>query len=480
MGNPTQVTRIDPWGASSEDWEHDPTPVLHEPGWRVDPGAPSSYGPLSVWTQQYEYDGTGQLVTVWDARASPAALQEVRLWHDLDDSLVRRDEATGGLSRSEYWFDGWKRETTPAGVERTLESLLPQLEVVKNLSGGGASTPALERVWVFREYDGHGWLQLDDQGELKGGELLGAYGAPLRTVSSPLEKTGFHGMEEDRSLGLVRMGVRHMSLAGDGMWLQPEPLLGLGVPGGMLTRPRGWVGVYAGANPIMGHDVSGYQFAPIGSSASPGPTTPPVPPPTPQEMNYQQAALPLLIPVILSVAEGAATLADMASLAATASEVIAGTTSASALWTELAAVGVGMVTPGGGYGAAARAARHSDDVADAVRVADAWGDASKASRGAGKTFDQARVEAFEKAGLDDAADVAFSKYDEATGTVVEFKGAGGAKVGYDGPHASPGPHHDTQHISWQSAGKRGEGGAKRGNVPYDGPQHPSRPDRKDQ
>jgi hypothetical protein len=99
---------------------------------------------------------------------------------------------------------------------------------------------------------------------------------------------------------------------------------------------------------------------------------------------------------------------------------------------------------------------------------------------AGKTFDQARVEAFEKAGLDDAADVAFSKYDEATGTVVEFKGPGGAKVGYDGPHASPGPHHDTQHISWQSAGKRGEGGAKRGNVPYDRPQHPSRPDRKDQ
>lgn len=165
-------------------------------------------------------------------------MQEVRLWHDLDDSLVRRDETTGGLSRSEYWFDGWKRETTNAGVERTLESVLPQLEIIKHLSGDSASTPALERVWVFREYDGHGWLQLDEQGALTSGELPGAYGAPLRTVSSPLDKVGFHGMEEDRRLGLVRMGVRYVSLAGDGMWLQPEPLLGLGVPVGSLVQPR--------------------------------------------------------------------------------------------------------------------------------------------------------------------------------------------------------------------------------------------------
>lgn len=34
------------------------------------------------------------------------------------------------------------------------------------------------------------------------------------------------------------------------------------------------------------------------------------------------------------------------------------------------------------------------------------------------------------------------------------------------------------HISWQSAGKRGGGGALRDNIPYGGPPHPSRPDRK--
>lgn len=92
-----------------------------------------------------------------------------------------------------------------------------------------------------------------------------------------------------------------------------------------------------------------------------------------------------------------------------------------------------------------------------------------------KNFDAAREEAFRRAGLIDAAKVLFSKVDPKTGTVVEFKGPGGAKVGYDGPHATPGSYHDVPHISWQSAGKRPAGGGGRGNIPYSGPQHPSRP-----
>jgi hypothetical protein len=93
----------------------------------------------------------------------------------------------------------------------------------------------------------------------------------------------------------------------------------------------------------------------------------------------------------------------------------------------------------------------------------------------GPSFDKAREAAFKKAGMTDPSAIEFSKMDPETGTVVEFKGAGGAKVGYDGPHPnSPGPHHDQQHISLQSAGKRGAGGAIRENIPYSGPQHPSR------
>lgn len=124
----------------------------------------------------------------------------------------------------------------------------------------------------------------------------------------------------------------------------------------------------------------------------------------------------------------------------------------------------------GGAGTAIKAARGVDKAVDSARGAD------RAAEG----FDSARSEAFKNAGMTDPSKVSFSKVDEKTGTVVEFKGEGGAKIGYDGPHASPGPHHDTQHISWQSAGKRDQGGTKRGNIPYKGGRHPSRPERKGQ
>ena len=87
--------------------------------------------------------------------------------------------------------------------------------------------------------------------------------------------------------------------------------------------------------------------------------------------------------------------------------------------------------------------------------------------------------AFEKAGMK-GGNVEFSKIDPATGTVVEFKGPGGAKVAYDGPHVDMdlALGHDKPHVGWQTGGKRGEGGGLRGNITYDGPQHPSRPSEK--
>jgi len=95
-------------------------------------------------------------------------------------------------------------------------------------------------------------------------------------------------------------------------------------------------------------------------------------------------------------------------------------------------------------------------------------------------FDKARKQAFKNAGMTDPDKVEFSKYDEQTGTVVEFKGEKGAKVAYDGPHADmdPSKGHDQPHIGWQSGGKQPEGGT-RGNITYEGPQHPSRSDKKE-
>jgi RHS repeat-associated protein len=95
-------------------------------------------------------------------------------------------------------------------------------------------------------------------------------------------------------------------------------------------------------------------------------------------------------------------------------------------------------------------------------------------------FDTARRRGFERAGMTNPENVSFSKMDPATGTVVEFKGPGGAKVAYDAPHADldATQGHDKPHVGWQTAGKRGCGCGKRGNITYEGPQHPHRPDEK--
>jgi len=158
-----------------------------------------------------------------------------------------------------------------------------------------------------------------------------------------------------------------------------------------------------------------------------------------------------IVPIIYAAFELASSAADVHDVVTTVSDPEASTTDKVI---SVVGAGAGLILPGGG---------------DLAKGADKANDAKKA----GKNFDEAREESFKGAGMDDG-NVEFSKVDSKTGTVVEFKGEDGAKVGYDGPHKSPGKNHDRQHISYQSAGKRKSGGTKRDNVAYDGPQHPSR------
>ena len=77
--------------------------------------------------------------------------------------------------------------------------------------------------------------------------------------------------------------------------------------------------------------------------------------------------------------------------------------------------------------------------------------------------------------MTDPSKVQFTHVDPKTGTVVGFKGEGGAKVVYDGPHPeTPGPFHEAPHVGYQTPGKVKDGARVRENIPYDGPQHPSR------
>ena len=109
-------------------------------------------------------------------------------------------------------------------------------------------------------------MHLDDTGQPLSAEVTDPFGEPLDTWSAlpapwldTRDETGLHGMPRDTVAGLTRMGVRHMRL-GDGLWLQPEPLLALGMAD--QTSVAGAFGVYAAADPLGKADRSGYADSP--------------------------------------------------------------------------------------------------------------------------------------------------------------------------------------------------------------------------
>jgi len=73
----------------------------------------------------------------------------------------------------------------------------------------------------------------------------------------PLDE--LHGGTRDSTDALMHFGARHM-LVEDGRWLQPEPLLYMGVTNGDLTNPLGYGPVYARGNSNLYGDPTG-EFA---------------------------------------------------------------------------------------------------------------------------------------------------------------------------------------------------------------------------
>ncbi len=110
--------------------------------------------------------------------------------------------------------------------------------------------------WRFVEPDGHALETLSADGTTQSVEVAGSYGKRFSSLSSgtwPVD--GFHGSDPDS--GLSHMGARHMR-TGDGLWMQPEPLLYLGMTNGDLRRPLYYGGVYAGGDPVNRSDLSGF------------------------------------------------------------------------------------------------------------------------------------------------------------------------------------------------------------------------------
>jgi len=123
--------------------------------------------------------------------------------------------------------------------------------------------------YAYVDVDGQAVSVFGSNGSLVSTEVTGAYGVPLQGAPSDYSSSpeawvvdGLHGQEEDRGNEVSHFGARH-TLFRDGMWMQPEPLLGTPKAVSFVGRPGASGSVYAGGNPVMLLDVSGWEPATI-------------------------------------------------------------------------------------------------------------------------------------------------------------------------------------------------------------------------
>jgi hypothetical protein len=192
-----------------------------------------------------------------DRTNGAGGLRTTRLRYDVDDEIVYETASSGPVT-SIYRFSGW-RKALPSG--RVIESVLPMVR----LDGGAA------RI-AYLEPDGHAMWTRGTGGLTDTREVLGAYGLPLfgyGAATTPWVLDHLHGAEADRDDEVVHFGARHMLLR-DGLWMQPEPLLHLGLTNGDLANPLGYGGLYAAGNTNLLHDRGGRFTSVILAIASGG------------------------------------------------------------------------------------------------------------------------------------------------------------------------------------------------------------------
>jgi hypothetical protein len=106
--------------------------------------------------------------------------------------------------------------------------------------------------------DGTTVVTSKDLGMVVGHRRQGVYGQRYVEGGSPERKAAFHGRWEEEA-DLVAMGPRHVNRV-DGRWLQPEPLLMMGIPQASLRDPRSLAPYrYARNVPTVLNDRTGYD-----------------------------------------------------------------------------------------------------------------------------------------------------------------------------------------------------------------------------
>ena len=304
----------------------------------------------SQGTTNYTYDGASQLIRV-DTPTTDSVF-----WYDNDGQMVVEERKTGAVTQRIERFGPIQQR-----VDQSYVTVLPQLTVV--LDGQGVATPR----WTLSEPDGRASWVLDGAGGLVSEQLSTAYGLEYNaavwggvSTSAAWPLGGLHGAESDATMGVMHQGMRHMSMRGDGLWLQPEPLLVAGLQGTDPLRPLGYGPVYAAGNTNRWADRSGDW-----------------------------------IHVVVGLVELGATAADLAVTGHVAGAWVSGTATTGELVVSVGTTAGGVYLPGGGGTVAAKmlpnsmVARASSKAAGVIDQAiDAGkkalgGGASKAAPGSG-------------------------------------------------------------------------------------------------
>ena len=134
----------------------------------------------------------------------------------------------------ETWrFLEWEEDS---GTGVVMESILP----VVRLENG-----ALRVVYV--EPDGRA-LRTDTGAGLTQ-SVVGPHGLDIEglTLGPVWKQNSLHGDERDARQEVMHFGTRYLALR-DGLWLQPEPLLHLGLTNGDLRRPLAYSQLHAAGN----------------------------------------------------------------------------------------------------------------------------------------------------------------------------------------------------------------------------------------
>lgn len=233
-------------------WTYSPAGGLNRVAGRTDGVQTDSYlydtaGRMTDWVsgvthREYAYDGLGRLrmVTVG------GTVTEV-LDYDAGNQIVRRADGHPftGSPNFTYSFDSWRYDVA------TLTQTENETPFVATENG--------VRRWFFKEIDGHVAASVDDAGALVGARQLGAFGKEWAALGTPWQLNSYHGTEIEGAGELFAMGQRHLTQK-DGQWLQPEPLLYLGIPQDKLAAPLSLAPYrYAMNNPITKSDTTGFS-----------------------------------------------------------------------------------------------------------------------------------------------------------------------------------------------------------------------------